>query len=91
MTLLYEPKEKGKTFLKSTSYLEEIESKTPEEAHRSIVHVLYNQQKLIDVLLQDNKELWDMVNTYEEKRVTSTQSLVEKIWNNKEDAFWDTF
>lgn len=91
MTLIYETKKREKTFLESTAELAEIESKTPEEAHRSIVDVLYNQQKLIDVLLQDNKELWTMIKMYEEKPITRTQSLIQKIWDNKEDEFWDTF
>lgn len=61
MTLLYETKKSEKTFLESTIELEGIESKTPEEAHRSIVDVLYNQQKLIDVLVQDNNEMWKII------------------------------
>ena len=81
---------KEKTFLESIAYLEEIESKTPEEAHTLIVNVLYDQQKLIDGLSQDNKKLWNMVKTYEEKQVTSTQILAQKIWDNKDDEFWDT-
>ena len=31
-----------------------------------------------------------MVKTYEEKQVTSTQILAQKIWDNKDDEFWDT-
>ncbi len=88
MKLQFKPNEK--TFLKSTVYLEEIESKTPEEAHTLIVNALYVQHKLMDSLLQDNKRLWDMVKTYEEKQVTSTQILAQKIWDNKDDEFWDT-
>ena len=45
---------------------------------------LVNQEKKIDELNQEIKEL--------KSNPPSTQeSIVEQIWDNKEDEFWDTF
>ena len=76
--------------------LEHIEQKTP-KVHKSIVTVLYNQQKLIDTLLKDNKFLWRQIQTYKKNEkdtannADSTQVIMKRIWDNKEDEFWDTF
>lgn len=91
MTLLYETKSKSERYFSSElTELEEIESKTPQEAHQSIVKTLMGQQKIIDILLMDNQQLWDKLQRYEEV-TTPKQTLVQKIWDNKEDEFWDTF
>ena len=79
--------------------LAEINQKNPEEAHRNIVFTLYNQQKVIDHLSQDNKTLWQQLQKYETiqelvsegQPQSSTYRIVEKIWDNKEDEFWDAF
>ena len=42
MTLQFKPNKE--TFPENTAYLEEIESKTPEEAHTLIVNVLYDHK-----------------------------------------------
>ena len=45
---------------------------------------LVNQEKKIDELNQEIKEL-------KSNPPTEPQSIVEQIWDNKEDEFWDTF
>ncbi len=79
--------------------LERIDQKTPEEAHKTIVHTMHNQQKTIDRLLQENRTLWVQLKKYktnqelilEGQPQNSTQRIMKKIWDNKEDEFWDTF
>ena len=52
-----------------------------------------------DRLLQDNEILWRQLQKYETAQElisegqpqSSTYRIVEKIWDNKEDEFWDTF
>ena len=46
--------------------------------------ILVNQEKKIDELNQEIKEL-------KSNTPTEPQSIVEQIWDNKEDEFWDTF
>lgn len=78
--------------------LEEIQKKTPQEAHKSIVSVLYTQQNFIQKLVNDNNELWILIQKYEQEKelqleehqLGTPQSIVKRIWDNKEDEFWDT-
>lgn len=78
------------------SKLAGIENKTPEEAHKAISVVLYNQYKAIEKLREDNKLLWLQIqkqelNEHPVGNTDSTQAIMKRIWDNKEDKFWDTF
>ena len=105
MTLSLIPKVRKKEEIKaivkvSAIYdeLEEIQKKTPQEAHKSIVSVLYTQQNFIQKLVNDNSELWMQIQKYEQEKELRLeenqhgipQSIVKRIWDNKEDEFWDT-
>ncbi len=73
-----------------------IENKSPEEAHKAIGVVLYDQYKTIDKLRNNNKKLWLEIQQYKTKGFNAenknhSQIIMEKIWDNKEDDFWDTF
>ena len=99
-TILETKKQEDKHEMQSAlAELVKIDQKSPEEAHRSIVFTMYRQQKIIDRLLKDNKTLWKQLQKYKTAQESisrgqsqsSTYGIVEKIWNNKEDEFWDTF
>ena len=70
--------------------LSEIDTKTPGEAHESIVAVLYKQQELIQRLTEDNKELRSYIQQQLSSQHGTTENIMRRIWDNKEDEFWDT-
>lgn len=93
LTLLMEPK-KGKEEPKSQMMyrnLSEIRKKTPTEAHEIIATIFYYHQKRIQELTEHNKKLWLQIQEYKNNRHDATQEIMEKIWDNKEDEFWDDF
>ncbi len=101
MTTILETKKKENKQEMQNAWIEFVETnqKSPEEAHRIIIFTMHKQQKVIDRLLQDNKTLWKQLQKYkttqelisEGQPQSSTYRIVKKIWDNKEDEFWDTF
>ena len=76
---------------------EEIVNKSSGEEHKIITAIFYNQQKIIEKLLNSNKELQlelqqcKRTPDFNQENKSSSQVIMEKIWDNKEDEFWDTF
>jgi len=74
-----------------------IENKTPKEAHKAISIVLYNQYKTIEKLRDNNRKLWLQIQQRKimkedvQENIDTTQVIMKRIWDNKEDEFWDTF
>lgn len=74
-----------------------IENKSPRDAHKAISIVLYNQSKTIEKLRNDNKQLWIQVQQHKtlnqnlSANMDDPQVIVNRIWDNEEDEFWDTF
>ena len=82
-----EEKQKSQMYLS----LSEIRKKTPTEAHEIIATLFYYHQKRIQELTEHNKELWLQIQEYKNNRHEATQEIMEKIWDNEEDEFWDDF
>ncbi len=74
-----------------------IGEKTPQEAHESITKVLCIQHRHIQKLIDDGRALRTPIQECEIKlnklsanQHGSTQTIMRRMWDNKEDEFWDT-
>ena len=81
-------KQKSQIFYNNLS---EIKKKTPTEAYEVITSLFYYHQKCIQELTERNKELELEIHNYKNNQHDPTQEIMAKIWDNKEDEFWDDF
>ena len=75
-------------WLESKSYT--MEEKTPKLIQEFLDIIIYQQER-IKKLEKDNKSLHLRVEDYKNriKQKETTQDIMRRIWDNKEDEFWD--